>query len=299
MIKFDVVVANPPFQDSLNKKKTQHKLWITFTQKTFDEWLKPNGVLLQVSPSSFLSPSNKILKIFQDKVVSFLNLDTKKYFPNIGSTFADYMIINTQSDSTETKIGTDNGNFDKLIDQSSFYLPNDMCEESYSIHQKVIFDTKDKLDVRYDYVNCHNVLIHRTDVISKEKTDKHIYPIFHTNSQVWYSSIRQDWADEKKVMWSRSGYTKPFYDDGVYGGTDMAYYIVVPNKSSGTTLADNLNLKLFKYILKTAKWSGFGNEKVFKALPNIINCGKMTDSDLFSMFNLTRKEIDYVESYLG
>ena len=47
-MQFDVIVTNPPFQDSTNKKKTQHKLWIDFTQKTFSEWLKPGGILLQV-----------------------------------------------------------------------------------------------------------------------------------------------------------------------------------------------------------------------------------------------------------
>ena len=93
-MQFDVVATNPPFQDSTNRKRTQHKLWIDFTQQTFDKWLKPGGILLQVSPSSFLSPSNKILKIFQSKAVKYLHLDTKTYFPKVGSTFADYMIRN-------------------------------------------------------------------------------------------------------------------------------------------------------------------------------------------------------------
>ena len=48
-MQFDVVATNPPFQDSTNRKRTQHKLWIDFTQQTFDKWLKPGGILLQVS----------------------------------------------------------------------------------------------------------------------------------------------------------------------------------------------------------------------------------------------------------
>jgi hypothetical protein len=298
-MQFDVVATNPPFQDSTKKKKTQHKLWIDFTQRAFDKWLKPGGLLLQVSPSSFMSPSNKILKIFQDKMALFLHLDTKKYFPDVGSTFADYAIVNTSSVFQQTEITTSGGTFSKEINALMLYLPNDFCEEAYSIHQKVIFNQKRKLDVRYDYVTCHNVLIHRNDTISKTKTPDHIFPIFHTNSQVWYSKIRQDWGGKKKVMWSRSGYTKPFYDDGVYGGTDMAYYVLVPDAESGENLVSNLNTKLIKYILKTAKWSGFGNEKVFRSLPDLAIDRKLSDLEIYVLFGLTEEERDYVENHMG
>ena len=291
---FDVVVTNPPFQDSTNRKKTQHKLWINFTKETFDKWLKPDGLLLQVSPSSFLSPSSKVLKIFQEKIVEFLRLDIKDYFPNVNSTFAYYSIINSDTKGEHTSIINERGIFKKKINSNVFYLPNDFCEESLSIHSKVIFNQKDKLQVLYDYVTCHNVLIHRNDTISKIKTDKHIHPIYHTNNQIWYSQVRQDWADKKKVMWTRSGYTKPFYDGGKYGGTDMMYFVLVNSHNEGLNLLHNLQSKLMRYILKTAKWSGFGNEKVFTSLPNLLRNKKLSDKDIFNLFNLTQKEINYV-----
>ena len=298
-MQFDVIATNPPFQDSTNKKKTQHKLWIEFTQKTFSEWLKPGGVLLQVSPSSFLSPSNKILKIFQSKAVKYLHLDTKTYFPKVGSTFADYMIRN-QSDDEKTEIVTEAGIFYQKIDSSVFYLPIDVCKESLSIHRKVIFDQKERLNVKYDYVTCHNVnILRKTDIISKTKDDEYVHPILHTNKQIWYSKIRQDWANKKKVMWSRSGYTKPFYDDGILGGTDMAYYVPVSSDECGENLVHNLNSKLIRYILTTAKWSGFGNEKVFCRLPNLPTDRKMSDAEIYLLFGLTNKEREYVENHVG
>jgi len=298
-MQFDVVATNPPFQDSTNKKKTQHKLWIDFTLKTFSDWLKPGGILLQVSPNSFLSPSNKVLRIFQSKAVKFLHLDTKTYFPKVGSTFADYMVTNSL-DAEKTEIVTEQGTFYQKIDSTIFYLPIDVCEKSLSIHRKVIFETQDKLDVRYDYVNCHNVNILRgTGVISKTQSDEFKYPILHTNKQVWYSKIRQDWAHKKKVMWSRSGYTKPFYDDGILGGTDMAYYVLVSDQTSGENLVHNLSGLLLRYIFKTAKWSGFGNEKVFCKLPNIPTHSKMTDDEIFDYFQITEQEREYVRGSVG
>jgi len=144
-MQFDVIATNPPFQDSTNKKKTQHKLWIDFTQKTFSEWLKPGGILLQVSPSSFLSPSSKILQLFKSKAVKFLNLDTKTYFPEVGSTFADYMVSNRPG-SEKTKVVTQDSTFDCKIDDSVFYLPIDLSENALSIHNKVMFEIREHLD---------------------------------------------------------------------------------------------------------------------------------------------------------
>lgn len=295
-MKFDVVVANPPFQDTTNKKKTQHKLWINFTRLTFSNWLKVGGHLLQVSPSSFLSPSSKVLNIFRDKKLHNLSLDTKSYFDGVGSTFADYIIENRPSEGEATQIRlSDSTLCETVIDADTFYLPNDFCDLSLSIHGKVMFSPKEKLNVKYDYVTCHNVQIHRNDIISKTETSDHIYPIYHTNNQVWYSRVRQDWANSKKVMWSRSGYTKPFYDGGVYGGTDMIYYITVNNESEGKNLEHNIKSKLLTYILKTAKWSGFGNEKVFCGLPLLSVDGRMDDQQIYAQFGLTQEEINYVE----
>lgn len=100
-------------------------------------------------------------------------------------------------------------------------------------------------------------------------------------------------------MWSRSGYTKPFYDKGVYGGTDMTYYVLVPDDESGLNLLSNLNTKLMKYILQTAKWSGFGNEKVFRALPNLPMDCRLSDLEMYALFGLTEEERDYVENHVG
>ena len=49
-----------------------------------------------------------------------------------------------------------------------------------------------------------------------------------------------------------------------------------------------------RYIFKTAKWSGFGNEKVFRRLPNLPTDRRMSDDDVFDFFNITEQERVYV-----
>jgi len=296
MIAFDASVSNPPFEDITNRKKTPHKLWIDFTHQIF-KLLTPTGEMGQISPNSFLSPSSKVLPYFLSNDTKYLGLDTEKFF-NVNSTFADYVIKKGKTGVKTSIIERDSSSSTMLLDKTIAYLPSDFCAIATSIHKKVMFNSKiPKLDVKYDYVTCHNILLKNVNsTISRIVTPTHQYPIFHTNPQIWYSSIRQPFSGNKKVMWTRSGYTKPFYDDGVYGTTDMGYYVNVTDDQSGLALAHNLNSLLIKYILETAKWSGFGNEMVFKNLPEL-PLHKMTDDEIFKHFSLTEEEITYVVNF--
>ena len=289
--KFDCLFVNPPFQDTIKRNNTPHKLWIDFTIKSFKDFIVENGVLIQISPTSFSSPSSKILKIFQEKLLLLLYTNQEDYFKGINSTISWYVIRNTKSSNNSTIINGVEHYINKL-----YYLPNDFSNISLSIHAKVMFNTQDKLSVNKDYVTAHNVLIKKENsTLSKIKTDVHKYSVLHTNKQIWYSSIKQPFLASKKVMWSRSGYTIPFYDPGTLGGTDLVYYVFVDTDEEGLNLTNNLNTKLFKYILKTAKWSGFGNDKVYYLLPKLPNV-KYNDKTINKYFNLTNEEISYIDT---
>lgn len=299
-MKFDLVVANPPFQDTNNRGKTPHKLWIDFTKATFSNWLNKGGYLAQVSPSSFRSPNSAVLELIKQKETPIIRFDSGEFFPGVGSSFADYIIRNNtkKKNSKTLLIDGDNQCLIKL-DQSVKYLPNRIDAETLSIHEKVMFSDIEKLDVRWDYVTCHNILIHRSNTLSKTQSQTHIYPLLHTNGQTWWSSVKQDFFDKKKVMWSRSGYTKPFFDRGSLGGTDMVYYVLVSTIAEGKKLEQILNSKLFKFVYQTAKWSGFGNERVFCLLPNILDITSTTDDSIFEFFSLSSQERDRVTSIVG
>ena len=298
-MKFDVILTNPPFQDTVKRNTTPHKLWIDFTRAVFDRLLKDNGILCQVSPASFGSPSNKVLDLMKERRTVRVRFDTGEHFPTVSSTFADYLIYKSPYDGTPTRIVESKGAWDVQLDGEVSYLPNDICSHALSIHRKVIFQTSDKLPLERDYVTCHNILLRKSDTLSKTETKRHVHPVFHTNRQIWYSAVRQPWASLKKVMWTRSGYTKPFYDSGLLGGTDMVYFVEVESEEVGLALAHNLNTRLFQYIFTTAKWSGFGNEKVFAALPQLPVGKPLSDQQMFELFDLTPEEVEYVERTLG
>ena len=192
---FDIIFVNPPFEDRNNRKKTPHKLWIDFTLKTFKDWLKPDGYLYQISPESFSSPSSKILKLFREKNVKQLHFNQSDYFKNVNVSIAWYIIQNSKN-KHKTNV---NNLYEIDINDKLVYIPNDNNIISLSIHEKVMFKTKEKLKIEKDYVTCHNIrLKDENSILSKTKTNTHIYPIFHTNKQIWYSSIKQTHLNKKK-----------------------------------------------------------------------------------------------------
>ena len=338
-MKFNHIFGNPPFQDSKNKKKTQHKLWIKFTEKAVNSWLKEGGTMNWITPMSWGSPSNKVLSLLKKQEVTKIYLDTKKHFPKIGSTFCHYHLEKSPK-SSQTAFVEGGSSFSFMLDGSTLYIPNDVCPISLSIHKKVMHANRGKHKINYDYVTCHNVIRHAHDLnkkkiskncdklkmckdikeakkvlasiealyikqdsieitVSEVKTKNHVYPILHTNNKTWYSSIKQKFFDKKKVMWSRSGYTKPFYNKGGLGCTDMGYFIFVDTDTEGKNLERFLNSKIMKYIFKTAKWSGFGNELVFSSIPVIDIINNKSDDDYYKAFGLTKAEIKYIEYILS
>jgi hypothetical protein len=298
-MKFDVILTNPPFQDAVNRKKTPHKLWIDFTLAVFDRLLKDGGSLVQVSPASFSSPSNVVLSLMEESRTEVLRFENEHHFPDVASSFSDYWIRKCPNVGADTRVIRAGDSFQVHLDARTSYLPNDICRQSMSIHSKVMFRGGRRLAVEWDYVTAHN--IRRRDpnpTLVEDKDDDHPFPVFHTNRSTWWSSLRQDWADDIKVMWTRSGYTKPFFDDGVHGGTDMVYFVRVASSDEGIALAHNLNLMLMRYIYRTARWSGFGNERVFMMLPDLPRDHRMSDDELFARFGLSVEEVDFVRATL-
>jgi hypothetical protein len=76
----------------------------------------------------------------------------------------------------------------------------------------------------------------------------------------------------------------------------MAYFVRVSSAVEGERLAKFLNSVLLQYIFRTARWSGFGNEKVFASLPKIDLDRDLTDEEIFDVFGLSPEEREYVKS---
>ena len=101
--KFDLIVCNSPYALIKDGKRTakNHNLFSKFIIKSF-ELLKPNGVMTFIVPNSWLSlsDSNNIPLLLTSHHLQYLELNAKKHFPKVGSTFTWFVCKNIRNIDT-------------------------------------------------------------------------------------------------------------------------------------------------------------------------------------------------------
>jgi hypothetical protein len=94
--EFDAVIGNPPYQESNidGRKALNHNLWSDFINYSYDLLLK-DGLLLFITPNSWMSPTSKNNKVFYENYIIYLNISECEKWFNVGSKFSYYLIQKT------------------------------------------------------------------------------------------------------------------------------------------------------------------------------------------------------------
>ena len=287
--KFDLVVGNPPYQDTgeNDRKALNHNLWSSFILKVFP-LIVENGFLLFITPTSWMSPANKI-SIFYEKYILYLNVnDCKKYF-NVGSQFCYYLIQNTIVKRMTTvicKYKNDVYNSSLLIDNITF-LPMLLTNISMSIINKFYNNNFNKVSFKRN-TSYHSST--KKSIFSRNKTDINCFEFKHTIKSSLWSTIKHPLQDSKKILLNLSGNLNPVYDDGLFGFTEAQMYLLTDNENYVNTLNSNL----YSFVFNICKWSGFNIEKTYHNIPFI---GFISNEDMYNRFLLTTEEILIINKY--
>jgi hypothetical protein len=295
-MQFDVKLGNPPFQDINTNGGIQpksHNLWGKFIIESLTSIkckLKNNGYLAFVTPSSWGSPSNDIFKLFKENNLILVDTTISHHFKE-NSTFS-YWIVQKSSYQNVTLI---NGNEFDL--KNINYLQSDINQISMRIHKLFNESTHTKLTWESDTTKNHSSK--KNDIWSIAPSDEHRYQVYHTNAQTYYSKIKSKSHEFKKIYLTLSGYFNPIYDNGSISTSEVVPYIIVETEQEGLNLLTILNSKLYKYIVSSAKWSGFINKDILRLLPNIGTHKEWKNDEIYFEFGITNdEEIKYIENYV-
>ena len=292
-IIFDIIVGNPPYQntdESGKRRALLNNLWSVFIDRSFNNLLKDNGYLLFITPYSWMTPGFKHKDIFYNNYIIYLNIkECEKHFKGVGSSFSYYLIKKTKIKNETTVICQ----YDKKIYKSKMlidnilFLPILLSDKSLSIIDKFYNNKFQKVS----FVSSSE-LHHwkKKELIGECNKKSFKYPLLHTSSHNNIcSKIKHSLASKNKILLNTSGYLKPIYDAGKYGFTEAQLYILTNNKNYVNTL----NSKLYQFICKICKWSGFNSLSIFKNIPFIDNF--TSDKEIYRLFKLTKDEIKLIE----
>lgn len=282
-MKFDVIVGNPPYANP-NRKLNKTALWYKFLHKMIDMNPKTINLLL---PPGFLSSSNQMKKLL-DKMVVFglksIKMGQESKF-NVGTDICNIHMERGYSG----RITLENKGRVFDFDDNQVFPIKDVSSEGFSICKK-FFSKDDKLTFKSNS-SCHTLNVAN----QKTKSDQYCYKNYHRGGQFVYTSKKAPDYNKNKVMVIKSGNLYPIYDNGSMGYTEIPMYHIVNNKDEGSKLIAILNSKLFTYVLRVTKFTGFFEKNTLNKLPYIDYTKVWTDNDLYEHFSLTKKEIDHIE----
>ena len=302
---FNFILTNPPFQEVDEKtgksKPAGANLWSKFLYKSIDV-LKNNGKLLLIHPPAWRSYGNKMLDdIFYKYQLKHLEVGTsKKYFPTTSSRFDWYYLIKSENLKEKTKVlcDIDMKNGGKIIESKILFnheikvIPNLLTSDSISILNKLNIDKKLEI-VRSCEYHTQNA------DLKKEKNDEYTYPIIHTVSKDGLPGIL--WAknphkkqNSLKIVVSNAGYLIPYFDKGMMGTTQNAFFVEVKDENEAKLISDLIISKIFKFYLHMNKFSAYFN-RVLNTLPYPDIKNPVSDEKLYEYFNLTDEEIKLIE----
>ena len=276
-MKFDVIIGNPPYQTP-GMKSNHKKYWIEFLLKG-RSLLNNNSYLCFVTPSSYINTSRHGKHTLGEGTSNY-NLS---YYKDLGAYFKG--------------IGID----------VCFYVEQNTPYQGKTDYNGVITDLKEGIPLTGDKAIIQSIV----DKVIKSNFPKHslVFNWFdktelnsdNEGTEVLISAYKTGWLNKelphsgklKLVLPFSSSYKKQFITSNQVG--HLNNYILLEDEQHGKNIMSYTLSKLFTLVANNfMKSSGFTPFARNKNIPLLDN-KHWTESELYSLFNLTQEEIDFVE----
>jgi len=171
-IKFDAVIANPPYNDDTGNKGTGHNIWKNFVEVGIDKWVKPGGYLLYVNPSVWRQLDHPLLKKMMENQLVYLEIhnfdDGQKTFKC--STRYDWYLLRKTPYTQNTIIKDEEGIVQTVDLRKWSFIPNMRFSVIDSLFVQNGESTVEIIHSESDYEV-------RRKWMSKVKTETHVHPV--------------------------------------------------------------------------------------------------------------------------
>ena len=257
--KFDIILANPPYQAPKKSIYTGSAgnitLWDKFVLCSL-EILSKNGYMGFITPANWRRPEHKLYRIISDRLL-FLHIYGKlagieKF--GVQTRFDVYVLGDDISTKNPVIIDEKGDEHIDINPREWDFLPNN---EYKTIQQILSKDKESGIKVIY-----HSS---RYDArkLTKNKTEKYQYPIIHTLTK---KGIGLRYANERdtsmfgvsKIILNVNEKQYPIIDStGKYGLTQLSFGIPIHNRVEGDKMIRCIEGDTFQEIIKATKWGSF------------------------------------------
>jgi hypothetical protein len=295
-VRPNILIGNLPFQkngEDGDRLAQNHNMWGLFLA----EYVKmcPNqGYISVICPNSWYSPTGK------ERENIFNNFDVLHL--EVGTTGFSKAVSWFVAHKTKDKVGvTKTVSFVNGVKESAEgnlnslpVIPNAFSKDIFSLLNK-FYAVPEKLSFSWNSELHSKNKIH---LLSEVKNDEFCYGVKHSSSYDLYSSVKHSQYDQTKVLLTKSGHPKAYFDEiGEWGVTEATIYYPVKDIQVGANFTKLLNSALYQFIFSLYKWgSGYNHAKVFKSIP-FVELTDYSDDSIFLAFGLNEDEIKIVKAF--
>ena len=280
-MKFNVIVGNPPFQDS-DSGNEKSNLYVEFARKSIEQHLANDGHIIFLTPKTMLRKTKRYFSLVGQSGLKSVDFTANDYFNvgvdivswhvNKGKNFNQVTVTNKDQSVTSIPAG------EEIADANELWL------------YRLVENMKNNPDKAFSYNNIGPTR-------SKVKTKEYCYQLKQNlaKNSVVYSKREPYHHGKKKLLISVSlGYNK---DNVVVDTADYAEAYVCMDITKVTKVQyNNIMSFLFNdtFVALVAKYrliykTGFANILVY--LPKFDINKSWTDKDIIKFFGLTKDDV--------
>ena len=315
---FNVVIANPPYQQSDGGAAASAKpIYQDFMQAAFD--MKPDLVVM-VTPSRWFS-GGKGLDQFRESALKdkrFVEIhdfpQSNKLFPSVEiKGGVNYFLWSAKHNGDCTVHRYDNNaellsvvRRPLLLDGMDFFIRDNLAAQ-------IVTKIAAKITKTFDHrVSARKPFGIPTEFRgSPKQTGTHTIKLYQNRGIAYAAPAdikkNQNWLPKYKVIAPyafgngdyKTNIVKPFViEPGTACTETYLVFGLFDSEEAANKLIGYMKTKFFHFLLSTIKNTQHGTKKVYQLIPDLSIDRVWTDEQLYAKYDLTQDEIDYIESVI-